>query len=50
MHYQFRLNQALQVESVLIQRAVSSEMEASDTFLCGLSELFIPHNHSIHQL
>lgn len=35
---------------VLIQRALSSEIEASDTFLCGLSELFIPHNHSIHQV
>lgn len=39
-HYQFRLNNASQVESVLIQRALSSEIEASDTFLCGLSEPF----------
>lgn len=49
-HYQFRLNQASQVESVLIQRALSSEIEASDTSLCGLSELFIPHNRDTQQV
>jgi hypothetical protein len=49
-HYQCRLNQTSQVESALIQRALFSEIEASDTFLCGLLELFISHNHSIHQV
>lgn len=49
-HYQFRLNNASQVESVLIQRALSSEIEASDTFLCGLSERFTAHNQSIQQI